>query len=445
MKTNKTNSAKFYLPNPTGIQSWALGITLLSAILSFPAQAVPSFARQTGFECSQCHTVFPQLTPLGRQFKLSGYTMSNTKEGGKPPVPLAAGIQITHTKIKKSGMDVDDDKLRIPQTASLYYAGKIASNLGAFSQVTYEKESKKVKLAMADIRYALQSSGDQASIYGITLNNMPSLQDVWNSTPAFTFPYEPMAITPMPAAGLGLDMPISMRVVGLGAYGWWNNSVYAELTGYRSRDGGMMGSIQSLAPYWRVAVEHQMDSSSFMVGTYGMAGKVKSNADAAMMIGESTRYRDIALDAQYQYITDPHIITLYTTLIKRNQKYDMPDPMMMGAAMPVSNSSKVFRINSSYVYQRKYGATLGYFSITGNADANLYMMDEVVGSRTGTPDTKGYVAEINYLPESHKLHIKYALQYTAYSKFNGASTDYDGFGRNASDNNTVYLLANFMF
>ena len=430
MKSIQSSSTK----NHTALRGLAWVATAISIMLSFPAQAVPSFARQTGFECSQCHTVFPQLTPLGRQFKLGGYTMSKAQDGEEKSIPLAAGVQISNTTIKKSGMGVDDDKLRIPQTASLYYAGKIASNLGVFSQVTYDQESEQINLAMADIRYAMQSGGDQAVTYGITLNNMPSLQDVWNSTPAFTFPYEPMAITPMPAAGLGLDMPISMKVVGLGAYGWWNNSVYAELTGYRSRDGGMMGSIQGVAPYWRVAVEQQMDSSSFMLGTYGMAGKVKSNADAAMMLGDVVRYRDIALDAQYQYITDPHIVTLYATLIKRRQNYDM--------AMPVSNHSKVFRINSSYVYQRKYGATLGYFSVTGDVDSNQYMMGEVMGSSTGKPDTKGYVAEINYLPQEK---IKLALQYIAYTKFNGASMDYDGFGRNASDNNTVYVLANFMF
>jgi hypothetical protein len=32
-----------------------------------------------------------------------------------------------------------------------------------------------------------------------------------------------------------------------------------------------------------------------------------------------------------------------------------------------------------------------------------------------------------------------------YSKFNGASNNYDGFGRNASDNNTFYLLGWLMF
>ena len=36
--------------------------------------------------------------------------------------------------------------------------------------------------------------------------------------------------------------------------------------------------------------------------------------------------------------------------------------------------------------------------------------------------------------------MKIALQYTAYNRFNGGSNNYDGAGRNASDNNTVYLL-----
>jgi hypothetical protein len=32
-----------------------------------------------------------------------------------------------------------------------------------------------------------------------------------------------------------------------------------------------------------------------------------------------------------------------------------------------------------------------------------------------------------------------------YQKFNGAETNYDGYGRNASDNNTLYLLIWLMF
>src|ERR1700686_1235327 len=41
-----------------------------------PAEALPSFARQTGQPCGTCHTDFPALTPFGRRFKLLGYTVA---------------------------------------------------------------------------------------------------------------------------------------------------------------------------------------------------------------------------------------------------------------------------------------------------------------------------------------------------------------------------------
>src|ERR1700746_479530 len=42
------------------------------------ANAVPSYARQTGQECIACHVSFPELTPYGRYFKLTGYTIGKT-------------------------------------------------------------------------------------------------------------------------------------------------------------------------------------------------------------------------------------------------------------------------------------------------------------------------------------------------------------------------------
>ncbi|MEJ2687039.1 MAG: cytochrome C, partial [Gammaproteobacteria bacterium] len=44
------------------------------------ANAVPSFARQTGLACMACHTVFPELTPFGRTFKLNGYTLTGIQQ-----------------------------------------------------------------------------------------------------------------------------------------------------------------------------------------------------------------------------------------------------------------------------------------------------------------------------------------------------------------------------
>src|SRR5258708_29534915 len=66
----------------------------LGAILLFTseANAVPSFAEQTGQRCSACHVggLGPQLTPFGRSFKLGGYTV---RAGGNVTLPFARMIR----------------------------------------------------------------------------------------------------------------------------------------------------------------------------------------------------------------------------------------------------------------------------------------------------------------------------------------------------------------
>src|SRR5437899_816823 len=55
----------------------ALSVLLISLCAMGTANAVPSYARQTGLACQGCHTVFPELTPFGRSFKLNAYTIDN--------------------------------------------------------------------------------------------------------------------------------------------------------------------------------------------------------------------------------------------------------------------------------------------------------------------------------------------------------------------------------
>jgi hypothetical protein len=59
----------------------------------------------------------------------------------------------------------------------------------------------------------------------------------------------------------------------------------------------------------------------------------------------------------------------------------------------------------------------------------------VGGSANGKPDTQGYMLELDYLPVQN---VRLMLQYYGYSKFNGARINYDGAGRSASDNNTLF-------
>src|ERR1700682_2804774 len=62
------------------------------------AQAMPSFACQTGKPCAQCHTVAygPALTAYGRQFKLNGYVWGDVTTA-IPPLALMVQGGFTHT------------------------------------------------------------------------------------------------------------------------------------------------------------------------------------------------------------------------------------------------------------------------------------------------------------------------------------------------------------
>lgn len=83
-----------------------------------------------------------------------------------------------------------------------------------------------------------------------------------------------------------------------------------------------------------------------------------------------------------------------------------------------------------------------YFRTTGSTDELLYNTgDSLMGSTNGSPNTKGWIAEINYLPVTN---VKLALRYTWFQQFNGASTDYVP-GRNASDNNSLFLMGWVLF
>ena len=78
----------------------------------------------------------------------------------------------------------------------------------------------------------------------------------------------------------------------------------------------------------------------------------------------------------------------------------------------------------------------------GLSTLSLYSQSPVTGSANGDPRGAGYIANFSFWPMQN---LQLAAQYTAYTRFNGAATNYDGAGRNASGNNAVYLDVRFIF
>ena len=161
--------------------------------------------------------------------------------------------------------------------------------------------------------------------------------------------------------------------------------------------------------------------------------------------GPVNRFRDVAEDIQYQYIGELNLVTFTATRIHEN--LDLTASFAAAAAANPTDNLTTTRATATYYYRRRIGASLGYFSTTGSADAGLYPQPQtggtgVITSASTSPDTRGWIAEVNYLPW---LNTKLSAQYTRYSRFNGGSGNYDGLGRAAADNNALYLLLWFAY
>jgi hypothetical protein len=216
-----------------------------------------------------------------------------------------------------------------------------------------------------------------------------------------------------------------------------------ELSGYTSAVAGGNHPLdsttpspvtQGVSPYWRVAYEQRWDRNSVEIGAYGMSVHTHP-ANGTALRGPVDKYTDAAADVQYQFIGEDHLFTALATYIHESQTLNAS--VIDQLAANTDNNLKTLKLTGEYYYHRKIGGTVGYFTTSGSSDTALYTAAPVTGSANSSPDTNGYILEVNYLPW---LNTKLQAQYTGYSKFNGQKTNYDGSGRSASNNNTMYLL-----
>jgi hypothetical protein len=413
--------------------------------------AIPSFARQTNMSCNSCHTIFPELNAFGRQFKLNGYTLtaSETVQAmsdsetvalriTKSP-PLSAMLIASYTYKSKEQPSTQNGNFSFPQQLSLFYGGAITPKIGSFIQVTYSDQSGSIGLDNTEIRFADQTElADESLTYGLTLNNNPSMQDIWNSTPSWRFPYTSSSVSQNPMASTLIEGGLAQSVAGLGVYGLWNNLIYAEVAMYRSAqqgapnppDSSSVGVLRSVAPYWRLALEKQWETFYLELGTFGLSADLYPTG----ISGLTNKYTDVGIDLNIEKIFDSNMFTAHGSWIHESQSLDAA--FRTGGAINQSGSLDSFRLVGNYYLHSQIGFSLGYFSITGDADASLYAPAGINGSVNGSPNSSGFIFEFDYLPW---YNTKLSVQYVAYNKFNGNSNNYDGQNRSASDNNNLYL------
>lgn len=466
------------------------GLVLLT--LAQRVQAIPLFNRQTGQNCVACHAggQFPELTPYGRLFKLTGYTL-----GERTSVPLSVMAVASVSKVANTsksddpGADFQKNGHLLFATASVFAGGKVTDNIGGFAQVTYDPYATQAadgsfrghsNVDNVDLRYADRFIDERRDlIFGVSLNNNPSVSDPWNTAAAW-MQYVPVpsptssrfvdGTTPYPGYASGGN------VAGLTVYAYLNRTWYAELGAYGTSRGALSfmsagvadadkTQLRGLNPYWRLAWNHEWGAHSLMVGTAGMVAQVYDDPLDTSDPSTTHHWRNVSVDAQYQYLLDPHAVTAQIVYARARHRYpaslaNAPVGFVDAAGNPLPDTnqvdtSSVLRARLSYVYQARYGGSVSLFGLRGTVNsanqtsgydpATLTITSDpaaqapslrVGGNLSGNPLTRGATLEAFVMPTQY---ARIGLQETVYDRYNGASVNYDGFGRNARDNNTLFL------
>ena len=257
-----------------------IAMVLIIGLSPRRAVSLPLYARQAGQPCATCHTAFLELTPFGRRFKLGGYTLGGGDWSG-PPFAVMLQPTYTHTQVGQEGgaaPHFGQNNNFAMQQVSLFTGGRITDNVGAFIQGTYDGVARRFSWDNTDIRYAdTVNVGDHNLLWGVTANNNPTVQDVWNTIPAWRFPYISSTLAPMPTASTFIEGVYAQQVVGVSAYTFLDDMLYVELGAYRPLSTrtqlalGVDTTGQSpisgiAAPYWRVAVEPNFGINSLEIG-----------------------------------------------------------------------------------------------------------------------------------------------------------------------------------
>jgi len=434
---------------------------ILAAVNPTDLWAVPSYARQTGLACSGCHYTPPELNPAGRRFKLLGYVdrgdqtqvvKSDAAKEHAPldilaSLPLSVMLEASFTSLKSPIPTTQNGNLEFPQDISLFLSGAWTSHVGSFLQVTYDTHDDHFTSDNTDIRYANKTKvGDKELVWGLDLNNNPTVEDLWNSTPAWGFPWIANDFAPGPAATPIINGALAQDVAGFGAYGMWDNHLYIDFAGYRSEHvggpqpnpgSGFSYNIRSLAPYWRAAWQSGTATTQWEVGTYG----IHMQSTPGAIAGLEDEYTDWAVDTQIdRTLFRRDVLSLRGTYI--HQSSDLLASFASGAASFRNNHLDSFLANAEWHFGNRYSATFGWFDTSGTVDPLFYAPAAVSGSANGNPRSDGYNLNFSFWPWQN---LQLAAQYTGYTRFNGAGPNYDGAGRNANANNAIYLDAKFLF
>ena len=447
-------------------------LTLAVASLWVPqAEAVPSFSGQTGAPCAACHVgaFGPKLTPFGIAFRQNGYTWGGgTGPWSHIPVSIEVTPSLQHDTqplpTAPAGYGTNDFFNSLGVMSNLWVTGGHSFDgnfgIGGFWQVAMMNpvpgQGLIFSLATSDLEITKPIKlANHSLLLGFDFSNQASGGDPYNTLyNGFAFPDVFPFVGPSPTATPAISA-LGVTVYGLSLYALYDNSIFVEGGLYQTWSTALLnamnvmpstlGTIAGSAPYFRIADQHTWGNNFLEIGAVWMDIPLRQ-IPGALTLSSQNEYVDWGFDTTYQRRFGPDTLAITSNILFESQT--LAGSFAAGLSSNPTDYLTQFRIAASYYWHDTYGFTLAYTSTTGSTDPMLYAAAPLTGSANGSPNSQTIIAQIDWTPFGKAttdpgypwLNVRVGLQYTHYLQFNGETTNYDGSGRNASDNDQLLLF-----
>jgi len=347
------------------------------------AEAMPMFTTQTGMECSSCHMQsMPKLTKMGRNFMVSGMTMSqNIDEMSKynqdlnPSLLLKAKYEKTWDKPTKQGRVQDKDgttnegKWSLPRLVMAHVGGRVTENMGALMRFTYRAEHEEISISGKAV-YAKELDDGYlgAAVYSTSSFGPFSGMEVYNTglyKPIRSFEVRNLTNATQ-ACGVGTGEASGFQLyydrdslIGEDDHFFGTIGMYAP-----GQDNLYLNLASNMLPFARIAYEYPVGDFNLIVGAFAIVGgSTASNDKSALRVKRETYGLDFQLEGE---VMEKSLSVIATNIFKNSVEYTGTG---VGLTEDLhSSESDAFSIEGQVMVTEEVGVKLAYLRFNDTYD-----------------------------------------------------------------------------
>lgn len=159
------------------IPLWSFfGLIVLLTGLSTTANAIPAFARKNSISCSACHSAWPALNKVGRDYKENGYRFAplqvpNIKVSDHLKWDESLPVSVILVARPYDKKDSGETKIRALHEAELMIGGPMGENMSGFFEMEAEDEDTNARgldvgIPLAQLTYNQSAAFNLQFSYG---------------------------------------------------------------------------------------------------------------------------------------------------------------------------------------------------------------------------------------------------------------------------------------